>query len=118
MDCTACHAVHGQRERGLALDQRDTCGRCHRRQVENHVFQHAALREGCLTCHAAHGAPLRALLTEPANTLCLKCHLQAGFPVIEAVDHTAMLAGGAHCYDCHVEVHGSNTDPTLLGRLR
>lgn len=118
MDCTSCHAVHGKLDRDMGLAQGGACGHCHRRQVENRVFQHAALREGCLTCHQAHGSPLRGLLTEPGNTLCLKCHLEAGFPVIEGVDHTAMLAGGARCYDCHVEVHGSNTDPTLLGRLR
>jgi DmsE family decaheme c-type cytochrome len=119
MDCTSCHAVHGKLQNDMvAVDESGPCGHCHRRQVEHRVFQHAALREGCLTCHQAHGSPLRALLTEPANTLCLKCHLQAGFPVIEDVDHTTMLAGGARCYDCHVEVHGSNTDPTLLGRLR
>jgi DmsE family decaheme c-type cytochrome len=118
MDCTSCHAVHGKLDRDFALDEGGNCGHCHRSQVQNHVFQHAAMREGCLTCHTAHGSPQRALLTEPSNTLCLKCHLAAGFPVIEGVDHAAMLAGGARCYDCHVEVHGSNTDPTLLGRLR
>jgi DmsE family decaheme c-type cytochrome len=118
MDCTSCHAVHGKLDRTIALEQGDSCGQCHRRQVQNHVFPHAALREGCLTCHQPHGSPLRALLTEPSNTLCLKCHLEAGFPVIEGVDHTTMLAGGSRCYDCHVEVHGSNTDPTFLGRLR
>jgi DmsE family decaheme c-type cytochrome len=118
MDCTACHAVHGKLERDIALDQGGACARCHRRQVEARVFQHTAMQEGCLTCHQAHGSPLRALLTEPGNTLCLKCHVQAGFPVIEGVDHSVYLARGAQCYDCHVDVHGSNTDPSLLGRLR
>ncbi len=118
MDCTACHDVHGKLDRRLAIGRDGACGRCHRRQVETRIFEHEAMRDGCLTCHQAHGSPLRALLTEPGNTLCLKCHLQAGFPVIEGVDHTTLLARGALCYDCHVEVHGSNTDPSLLGRLR
>lgn len=120
MECSSCHAVHGKLERAIAFDSSGAgaCGRCHRRQAEARVFQHAAMQEGCLGCHQAHGSPLRGLLTEPGNTLCLKCHLQAGFPVIENVDHTTMLARGAQCYDCHVEVHGSNTDPSLLGRLR
>lgn len=118
MDCSDCHAVHGKLERGLTLDEGGSCGHCHRRQVQPHVFQHEALREGCTTCHQAHGSPQRALLSEPANTVCLKCHFQAGFPVIEGVDHTTLLARGALCYDCHIDVHGSNTDPSLLGRLR
>lgn len=118
MECTACHDVHGKMDRTLAMGRDGACGRCHRRQVEPRVFQHEAMSDGCLACHQAHGSPLRALLTEPGNTLCLKCHLQADFPIIEGVDHTALLARGALCYDCHVEVHGSNTDPSLLGRLR
>ncbi len=118
MDCTACHAVHGKLERGIVLDRASACGRCHPRQVEPRVFEHPALREGCQTCHQPHGSPLRALMTEQGNTVCLKCHFQAGFPVIEGVDHTAYLSRGALCYDCHVEVHGSNTSPTFLGRLR
>ncbi len=120
MDCTSCHAVHGKLDRDLPIDQEQggTCRHCHRRQIAPHVFAHPALRDGCQTCHRAHGSPLRALLTEPSNTLCLKCHIKAGFPVIEGTDHSAMLAGGARCYDCHLEVHGSNTDPSLLGRLR
>jgi DmsE family decaheme c-type cytochrome len=118
MDCGDCHAVHGKQERGFTLVGNSGCGRCHRRQVEPRVFEHPALREGCQTCHQAHGSPLRALLTEQGNTVCLKCHFQSGFPIIEGSDHTTYLSGGALCYDCHVEVHGSNTDPTFVGRLR
>jgi DmsE family decaheme c-type cytochrome len=120
MDCTSCHSVHGRLERTVALGTNGPgeCARCHRRQAETHVFEHPAMRDGCLACHQAHGSPLRALLTEPGNTLCLKCHLEASFPVIEGVDHSTLLARGGACYDCHVDVHGSNTDPSLLGRLR
>lgn len=118
MDCSDCHTVHARPERALTLDQDGKCARCHRRQVNTYVFSHQAMREGCLTCHQAHGSALRSLLAEPANTVCMKCHFQAGFPVIEGVDHTNYLARGGLCYDCHTDVHGSNADPSLLGRLR
>lgn len=110
MRCADCHSIHGERRR--------SCARCHRPQSRSRVFRHAALDEGCAVCHQAHGAPLRGLLRQRDNHLCLQCHFAPGFPLIEGVDHRRFLAGGALCFDCHVEVHGSDTDPSLLGGLR
>lgn len=118
VDCADCHAVHGQSLGSAPREATEACGRCHARQAAPRVFRHAALDEGCNVCHAAHGSPLPALLTQDGNSLCLQCHFDAAFPVIEGVDHDDYLAAGARCYDCHTEVHGSNSDPSLLGRIR
>lgn len=117
MTCADCHSVHGD-GRAVALEPSATCARCHARQAGPKVFRHAALDDGCQVCHAAHGSPVAALLTQQGNSLCLQCHFEAKFPVIMGVDHREHLARGRACYDCHTEIHGSDTDPTLLGRLR
>jgi DmsE family decaheme c-type cytochrome len=118
MTCAACHNVHAKSPKGIPLLDGSACARCHPREGGAKVFRHVALDDGCQVCHAGHGSPIRALLTQEGNSLCLQCHFQANFPVIEGIDHRAYLARGAACYDCHVEVHGSDSDPSLLGRLR
>lgn len=118
VECRSCHSVHGQNRPDFVLQDGGVCGRCHLRQAGPKVFRHPALDEGCAVCHRAHGSPLRALLLQRGNNICLQCHFEPGFPVIEGVNHTDFLASGALCFDCHVQVHGSNSDPSLLGRLR
>lgn len=116
--CADCHTVHG--EDALRPEKRAVaaCSKCHADEAGPKVFRHAALDDGCQACHAPHGAPTAALLKENGNALCLSCHLEPGFPVIAGVDHSINLAAGAQCLDCHVEIHGSNSDPSLLGRIR
>lgn len=118
VQCNDCHAIHG--EDVLRADRRPgaACGTCHADEAGPKVFRHDALDDGCGTCHTPHGSAVPALLKEDGNGLCLSCHLEPGFPVIEGVDHRDSLARGAHCLECHVEIHGSNSDPSLLGRIR
>lgn len=121
MGCMDCHSPHGENKATpafAAFGKDEACARCHAREAGPVVFKHAAMDEGCGTCHDAHGSPLPGQLTQDGNGLCLQCHLEPGFPTIAGVDHAAKLAGGARCYDCHVEVHGSDSDPSLLGRMR
>lgn len=116
--CADCHDPHGAQVRRPELAAREGCSTCHAEQSGPKVFRHAALDEGCSVCHVPHGSPLQAMLAQDGNGICLQCHQDASFPVIEGVDHSQLLAQEARCWDCHVENHGSNSDPTFLGRLR
>jgi predicted CXXCH cytochrome family protein len=125
MNCAQCHDPHGldiyKPSSGLAMAWRnETCGQCHREQTKPVVFEHPALREGCLVCHAPHGSINAKLLTQRDSNLCLRCHAQvqgpdvAGRFFIGNVDHTSFLRMGA-CWSsgCHTAVHGSNVDVRL-----
>jgi predicted CXXCH cytochrome family protein len=121
MSCIECHPPHG----GIAfagggtqrLSQNDNCVRCHPSQQGPFVFEHEALREGCTTCHSAHGSVNDKMLTERNANLCLKCHFQQvqnGAILIGGVDHTSRLSQGT-CWSagCHEAVHGSRVSPSL-----
>jgi predicted CXXCH cytochrome family protein len=127
MNCVSCHDPHGAEifkpsPRGaatLAMARlNEQCSGCHREQARPFVWEHEALREGCVVCHQPHGSINRALLTERDNNLCLKCHSQlqanVGEIVIGKVDHTTFVARGT-CWasGCHNAVHGSNVSPQL-----
>lgn len=118
MECTACHAPHGEQARRPEIAASEGCATCHAEEAGPKVFRHAALDEGCSVCHMPHGGPIKAMLSQDGNGICLQCHHEPSFPVIEGVDHSAFLAQESRCWDCHVELHGSNSDPTLMGRLR
>ncbi len=121
MDCTLCHSPHKGSVRaggGAALlSQDDNCLKCHPAQRGPYVFEHEAMREGCTTCHAAHGSVNTKLLTVRDSNLCLKCHFQQirnGAILIGGSDHTARLQEGT-CWTagCHEAVHGSRVNPSL-----
>jgi predicted CXXCH cytochrome family protein len=121
MDCTLCHSPHEGSVRaggGTALlSQDDNCLQCHPAQRGPYVFEHEAMREGCTTCHAAHGSVNAKLLTVRDSNLCLKCHfqqIQNGAILIGGSDHTARLQQGT-CWTagCHEAVHGSQVNPSL-----
>ena len=121
MDCTLCHSPHKGSVRaggGTAmLSQDDNCLQCHPAQRGPYVFEHEALREGCTTCHTAHGSVNAKLLTVRDANLCLKCHFQQvqnGAILIGGSDHTVRLQEGT-CWTagCHEAVHGSRVSPSL-----
>ena len=127
MSCTACHDPHGAdiyKPKGLLLARiNDQCAQCHRQQAKPHVFEHEAVREGCVTCHQVHGSINPKLLTERDNNLCLQCHAQvagtSGQVFIGSIPHagfgaTQFLQRGT-CYSagCHTAVHGSDLNAHL-----
>ena len=126
MNCVDCHDPHGgdifKPAGGLAMArQNESCARCHEAQTRPFVFEHEALREGCVICHNPHGSINEKLLVDNDPNLCLRCHAQAQGPTVPAghifignTDHTALLQIGT-CWTagCHTAIHGSNVDPRL-----
>jgi predicted CXXCH cytochrome family protein len=104
---------------GTALLSEDgTCIQCHTAQRGPFVFEHEALREGCVSCHAPHGSVNQRLLAVRNAALCLKCHFQQqtapGVIVIGERDHSSFLQQGT-CWSagCHEAVHGSQVNSHL-----
>lgn len=121
MACTQCHPPHkGVAHRGgstLLRAREENCLQCHPAQRGPFVFEHEALREGCTTCHSAHGTINAKMLTERNANLCLKCHfqqVQGGVLRIGGVQHDAQLSQGT-CWTagCHEAVHGSRVNSSL-----
>ncbi len=121
MSCTECHSPHkGFAHTGgsTALRSQDeTCLKCHPSQQGPHVFEHEAMREGCTSCHGAHGTINAKMLTTRDANLCLKCHfqqVQGGVIRIGGSDHTVRVQQGT-CWTagCHEAVHGSRVSSSL-----
>lgn len=133
MSCADCHNPHkGMATKGggtsthqsvkgggaAFLSANDTCFQCHTAQRGPFVFEHEAVREGCVVCHSPHGSVNQRMLNERNYTLCLKCHFQeqrvAGRIFLGDVDHTSFLPQGT-CWSagCHEAPHGSQVSPLL-----
>jgi predicted CXXCH cytochrome family protein len=121
LTCIQCHPPH----KGLAhaggstalMAQEENCLKCHPAQRGPFVFEHAALREGCTTCHSPHGTINAKMLTVRNANLCLKCHFQqvkGGSILIGGSDHSLRLQQGV-CWNagCHEAVHGSRVSSSL-----
>ena len=123
MSCVQCHDPHGgdifKPAGGLAMArQNESCAQCHRDQTRPFVFEHAAMREGCIVCHNPHGSINQKMLVQSDPNLCMRCHAQVQTTskqiYIGNVNHTTRLQIGT-CWasGCHTAVHGSNVDPRL-----
>ena len=131
MNCVQCHDPHGadifkpshrtslgvRPASGLSR-MNETCAQCHREQARMFVYEHEALREGCIVCHQPHGSVSDRMLVQRDNNLCLKCHAQVqtagGELFIGEIPHASFVNRGA-CWSagCHTAVHGSNIDRRL-----
>lgn len=120
--CSSCHEPHrGDAHRGggtALLSESETCLKCHPNQRGPHIFEHEAMREGCVACHQPHGSVNPQLLTERNANLCLKCHMQPqlaeGTFDVGGRDHSLFLTQGTcNSAGCHEAVHGSQVSPSL-----
>ncbi|RMF72320.1 MAG: hypothetical protein D6738_11580 [Acidobacteria bacterium] len=118
--CTDCHDIHGAEAEAALVDADSRrCASCHAEQAGPFLFEHEAMADGCATCHRPHGSWNRDLLRSAGNAICVECHVQSNFPGVGKVNaHEFFLGGGGRCWDCHSQVHGSNTNPEFNPRGR
>lgn len=122
--CGDCHDVHkGNAITGTGVDLEDmnaSCTKCHTAQKGPFVYEHSAMREGCIACHNPHGSVNQKMLLARDSNLCLRCHLQAPDPGASGVinanairrtmeNHNSRSQQGT-CWSagCHEQPHGSN----------
>ncbi len=134
MKCSSCHDVHGSEEEFLLATrdgQRELCTSCHAQYSGPFVFEHAAVEEGCNTCHNPHGTTANNLLKQNEPFVCLQCH-EAHFhigrdgidtPIDRATGSVTNKWGSSgwrqafatKCSNCHQMVHGSDLPSQSLG---
>ncbi len=111
VSCLDCHRPHGSRTPGMLHGGNDrTCLSCHAEVEGPFVFEHAGnVTEGCIRCHDPHGSVNRHLLArQQVAQLCYECH------TVTPSNH--LQPRFRDCTRCHVDIHGSNTDPRFLER--
>jgi predicted CXXCH cytochrome family protein len=124
MGCSDCHEVHkGNAIAGTGADlegMNATCTKCHTQQKGPFVYEHGAMREGCIACHNPHGTINAKMLVARDANLCLRCHLEApdagssGQINANAIRHTnenhnsRLMQGTCWSAGCHEQPHGSN----------
>jgi len=131
VDCVDCHNPHG---RLLTNPLREvsanepSCFRCHGDKRGPFTFEHAPMRtEGCQGCHEPHGSANPRMLTRADQRfVCLECHSNLGTTPSQGPGQGQTLGGIPpafhdvrnpriqNCTVCHVKVHGSHVNRTLL----
>jgi DmsE family decaheme c-type cytochrome len=133
MGCTSCHNPHdGSQPKMIKADSiNDLCYTCHTEKRGPFLFEHAPVREDCVSCHEPHGSNHKRLLLNKLPTLCQNCHFQGGGHYQNAGDNWSTEKGGVYtvaptgapsgfpvissrwveksCRNCHVALHGSNS---------
>jgi DmsE family decaheme c-type cytochrome len=136
MTCTDCHNPHGgmlaqgtQRTHSMRTfgSNEPGCFRCHGNLRGPFVFEHASVRlGGCITCHDPHNSVNPRMLTRhEVRFTCLECH--ANISSITANPNPQSLGGPVppafhdlsnprfrQCTMCHVKIHGSQANRSLL----
>jgi DmsE family decaheme c-type cytochrome len=127
--CASCHNVHdGARPNMLLEDSvNELCYKCHAEKRGPYLFEHAPVREDCVSCHDPHGTNQSRLLKQKAPNLCWNCHLtgsghfgsgdnfstERGVPVAPPGAPSGYPTVNSRfiersCRSCHVKLHGSN----------
>jgi len=129
MECSSCHNPHeGNRPKMLKAETvSELCYQCHTEKRGPFLFEHAPVREDCVSCHDAHGSNHNRMLTQKVPALCYSCHFTGSghfgsgdkFSTEQGV--TTAPAGapsgypttnsrfvGKSCIMCHINIHGSN----------
>lgn len=129
LSCSSCHNPHeGTRAMMIKADStNELCYTCHAEKRGPFLFEHAPVKEDCVSCHEPHGSNHSRLLAQKAPNLCWNCHLTgsghfgsgdnfstekgvqvappgspSGYPTVNSrfIERA--------CRTCHVKIHGSN----------
>ena len=100
------------------------------------MFEHAPVREDCISCHDVHGSNHQRLLVQKMPQLCWNCHFAGGGHYSQSSDYYNTEKGGVavppgapnqavtnpttnqargsrwtgrSCLNCHLNIHGSNS---------
>jgi DmsE family decaheme c-type cytochrome len=129
MGCTSCHNPHdGVRRKMIKADSNnELCYTCHAEKRGPFLFEHAPVREDCVTCHEPHGSNHARMVNQKLPNLCWNCHLtgsghfgsgdnfstEKGVPVAPPGAPSGYPTVNSRfveraCRTCHVKLHGSN----------
>ena len=129
MTCSSCHNPHDGNSPKMVKGEsvNELCYTCHTEKRGPFLFEHAPVREDCVTCHAPHGSSHNRMLTQKMPNLCWNCHLtgsghfgsgdnlstEKGVPVAPAGAPSGYPTVnsrfiGRACTKCHLNIHGSN----------
>jgi DmsE family decaheme c-type cytochrome len=130
MACASCHNPHdGARPKMLKAESvNEQCYQCHAEKRGPFLFEHAPVREDCVSCHDPHGSNHKRLLAQKLPNLCWNCHLTGSGHFGSGDNYSTELGAriappGApsgyptansrfiekSCKNCHVNLHGSNS---------
>jgi DmsE family decaheme c-type cytochrome len=129
MSCSSCHNPHdGVRRKMIKADSNnELCYTCHAEKRGPFLFEHAPVREDCVSCHDAHGSNHARMVSQKLPNLCWNCHLtgsghfgsgdnlstEKGVPVAPPGAPSGYPTVNSRfveraCRTCHVKLHGSN----------
>jgi DmsE family decaheme c-type cytochrome len=112
MTCADCHNPHGAPAASMirAATANDLCYKCHADKRGPFLWEHAPVRENCLTCHQPHGSNNDKALASKRPYLCQRCHIGTRHPSnsYDARDLSANRLFNRSCTNCHSQIHGSN----------
>jgi DmsE family decaheme c-type cytochrome len=127
MSCVDCHNPHASTRPDsmqASFGNEPGCLQCHSDKRGPFVFEHPVMRlEGCGACHEPHGsANPRMLIRHQVSDVCLECHSNLPIPNapnaklggVPPAFHDLRSSRFQNCTVCHVKVHGSYVDRTLL----
>jgi DmsE family decaheme c-type cytochrome len=130
MGCASCHNPHdGTRPKMIKAESvNELCYTCHAEKRGPFLFEHAPVREDCVSCHEPHGTNHKRLLAQKLPNLCWNCHLtgsghfgsgdnlntEQGARVAPTGAPSGYPLAGSRfveksCKNCHVNLHGSNS---------
>ncbi len=127
MSCIDCHDPHGgplPKQMRNVHGAEGNCLKCHGDKRGPFVFEHAPVRlEGCAACHEPHGSANPKMLTrQEERFVCLECHSNVGTRTA-AANNSGGVPPAIHdlrsprfrsCSTCHIKVHGSHANRSLL----